>query len=138
FSIHYNAPGQMLGVDLARMLANGEVVALQGDRSPGDISHSSILVCGAPMRLPLGPHVLSLATGCPIFPLFVVRDGWRRYRILTLPPLPRLVRERGVPKSEVIAGSQEAWGTVLSGVLRQNWHQWLEFEPVFDGGGGAE
>jgi len=136
FAVRYNSPGEMLGIDLAKMLGRGEVVALQGDRAPGDVARSPTPVCGERIGLPQGPHVLALATGSPIFPLFIVRDGWRRYRILSLAPLPRIVRERGVPKSEVIGRSMEAWGAVLSGVLEQHWDQWFEFEPVFGVGRG--
>ncbi len=131
FAVSYNAPGAMLGVDLTRMLGRGEVVALQGDRVMGEVAPLVAQVCAAPLALPEGPHVLALAARAPIFPLFVVRSGWRRYRIISLPPLPAPARERGVAKSEVIARSVDAWGDVLTGVLGAHWDQWLEFAPAF-------
>jgi lauroyl/myristoyl acyltransferase len=137
YAVRYNAPGSMLGIDLARMLGNSEVVALQGDRVMGEVAGLPTGLCGERVGLPEGPHVLALATRCPIFPLFVVRSGWRRYRIISLAPLPLVERERGVAKSVAIANSAENWGVVLSGVLGSHWDQWFEFRPVFQGRGRA-
>ena len=128
----------MLGIELAQMLGRGEVVALQGDRVMGEVAPVEAEVCGELVALPEGPHVLSLAGRAPIFPLFVVRSGWRRYRILSLPPLPVPARERGTPKVEVIGRSATAWAVVLSGVLREHWDQWLEFGEAFSGKGDSK
>jgi len=133
FVVRYNEPGNMLGVDLALMLGRGEVVALQGDRVMFEVAPAEGELCGASVPLPAGPHVLSLASRCPIFPLFVVRSGWRRYRIVSLPPLPQVKRQRGIDKSEAIGESVENWGRALGGVLETYWDQWLVFEPVFSG-----
>jgi len=137
YAVRYNAPGSMLGVDLAQMLVRGEVVALQGDRVMGEVAPAQAEVCGERIALPAGPHVLALATRAPIFPLFVVRTGWRRYRIIALPPLPAPARQRGVPKSEAIAQSVDAWADVLTALLRDHWDQWLEFDAVFGVGKGT-
>ena len=134
YAVRYNSPGSMLGIDLAQMLGRGEAVALQGDRVMGEVAPVEALVCGERIALPAGPHVLAMAAGVPIFPLFVVRAGWRRYRVVSLPPLPAPLRERGVPKSEVIARSVEAWAGVLSAVLREHWDQWLDFDATFGKG----
>ena len=133
FAVNYNAPGGMLGVDLVQMLGRGEVVALQGDRVIGEVAPAEAEVCGERIDLPEGPHFLALASRSPIFPLFVIRAGWRRYRILALPPLPVPKRERGVAKAEIISRSVEAWALVLTAVLQQHWDQWLEFDSAFPG-----
>ncbi|MFT4548739.1 MAG: putative LPLAT superfamily acyltransferase, partial [Pseudoalteromonas tetraodonis] len=138
FSVSYNTPGEMLGVDLVRMLGRGEVVALQGDRVMGEVAPAEALVCGEMIKLPEGPHVLALASRSSIFPLFILRVGWRRYRILALPPLDVPRRERGIPKSEVIGRSVDGWGAVLTSVLNGHWDQWLEFGTVFNEEGVEE
>ena len=79
------------------------------------------------MVLPRGPLVLAQATGAPCYPLFVLRDGWRRYRILVKPELKLPKRRRGKDDGEALA----IWSGALLGVVRRYWWQWLVFEPVF-------
>ena len=124
----YNDPNSMLAVELTRVLAGGDVVAIQADRVLFEVSPTETPVGdGWRMRLPRGPLVLAQATHAPCFPLFILRDGWRRYRVRVLPRLELPPHRRG-------AGSEEAalvWAQVLLRVLREEWRQWLVFEPAF-------
>jgi len=86
FRVRYNQPGNFLGIELAQALAAGEVVAIQGDRVMGGVSPVELIWRGRAWRLPAGPFVLAQAAGAPIFPIFIVREQWRSYRILVLPP----------------------------------------------------
>jgi len=128
FKVHYNVPGGMLAVELAKNLAAGDVVAVQADRVVFDVSQVEVEVEGGrKMVLPRGPLVLAQATGAPCFPLFVLRDGWRRYRIVAKPELKLPKRQRGKDDGEALA----IWSKALLEVVRQYWWQWLVFEPVF-------
>ena len=127
FRTHYNRPGEMLGVELARILAGGDVVAVQADRVMFDVSFVEVGIGGGWLwRLPRGPMVLAQATGAPCFPLFITRDGLRRYRVCVMPELKLPNRRRG--------GGDEGlriWTDTLLAVVRGNWPQWFVFEPVF-------
>lgn len=138
YAVRYNRQGGMLGIDLAQMLGRGEVVALQGDRVISGVAGAPAELFGERIELPQGPHVLALATVCPIFPLFVVRSSWRRYRIISFPPLALPRRERGVGKSVAIGRSIDAWSAVLGNVVHEHWDQWFEFTRVFGAGGRSE
>ena len=77
----------MLGVELARLLGEGNIVAVQGDRVMFDVSPMDVEVePGLHMRLPKGPLFLARATRAPCYPLFITRDGWRRYRVTVHAP----------------------------------------------------
>jgi lauroyl/myristoyl acyltransferase len=103
FKVHYNVPGEMLGLELARILGDGDVVAVQADRVLFDVSQVEVEVDGGrTMVLPRGPLVLAQATGAPCFPLFVLRDGWRRYRIVVKPELELPKRRRGRNEGEAL------------------------------------
>ena len=68
---------------------------------------------------------LARATGAPCFPLFIVRDGWRRYRVVVLPEVKLPQRRRG--------GDDEAgkiWAKTILDVGRSHWPQWYVFEPM--------
>jgi lauroyl/myristoyl acyltransferase len=126
FRTLYNADGNLLGVELARLLREGNIVAVQGDRVMFDVSPMEVEVePGLRMRLPKGPLVLARATGAPCFPLFIVRDGWRRYRVVALPEVKLPQRKRG--------GDEEAakiWAKTILDVVRIHWTQWYVFEPL--------
>lgn len=126
FRTLYNREGSHLGIELARLLNEGNIVAVQGDRVIFDVSPMDVEVePGLTMRLPKGPLFLTRATGAPCFPLFIVRDGWRRYRVVVLPELKLPPRQRG--------GDDEAaklWAATILAVVRKNWRQWYVFEPM--------
>ncbi len=136
FAVRYNTGEGMLGVELAGLLAAGELVALQGDRVMFDVSPTHGQIFGRQLRLPKGPFALAMAAGVPVWPLFIIRDGWRRYRIQMSEPFAiaatRAQRERAM--REGVA----TWCGELEGVLRDAWYQWFVFEPVFVGEGEAK
>ncbi len=126
FRTLYNQEGNMLGVELARLLREGNIVAVQGDRvvfdvSPMDVEVEPCLV----MRLPKGPLFLAQATGAPCFPLFIVRDGWRRYRIVVFPQIQLPPRRRGHDGE-----AEKIWATTMLRQVRTYWKQWYVFEPL--------
>ncbi len=130
FRVRYNHPDSFLGVELARALGAGEIVALQGDRVVDQVSPVEVVWEGKTWPLPVGPFVLAQAGGAPVFPIFIVRDGWRSYRVLVLPPRtpePAVRGQRARQQQDLIAW----WAGVLSGVIRQNATRWLMFDPAF-------
>jgi len=123
----YNTDNSHLGVELARLLREGNLVAVQGDRVVFDVSPMDIEVePGLVFRLPKGPLYLARVTQSPCFPLFIIRDGWRRYRIIVLPELKLPERKRG---NDIEAAG--IWAASLMKVIRLHWNQWYVFEPVF-------
>jgi lauroyl/myristoyl acyltransferase len=126
FRTLYNEEGSLLGVELARLLTEGNLVAVQGDRVVFDVSPMDVEIePGLHMRLPRGPLFLVRATGAPCFPLFIMRDGWRRYRVKVMPPLELPERVRG-PDS----AAAQLWAKTILEVVRGRWNQWFVFEKV--------
>ncbi len=135
FKTCFNTGGQMLGVELARYLQQGDVVALQGDRVIFEVSPMEAEVePGLRMRLPRGPLYLARISGAPCFPLFILRDGWRRYRVMVQAPveLPPRVRGRGEDSGTTV------WAGTILGVVKAHWSQWFVFEPVLRRGERSE
>ncbi len=126
FRTHYNQEGGMLGIELARLLDEGDIVAVQADRVMFDVSPMDVEVePGLTMRLPKGPLFLARATGAPAYPLFIVRDGWRRYRVIILPEIELPPRLRGADDE-----AARVWAATLLGIVRENWKQWYVFEAL--------
>ena len=131
FVIHYNEPGNMLGVDLARCIGEGGIVAVQGDRILFDVSPMTVPYDERhSWRLPRGPFLLSLITRCGIHPVFIIRLGYRRYRIEAGPAITVNPRHTGGKEAAQAAAARQ-WSAVLRGVLLTHWRQWYVFEPVF-------
>jgi phosphatidylinositol dimannoside acyltransferase len=126
FRALYNKDGNLLGVELARLLQEGHLVAVQGDRVIFDVSPMDVEVePGLVMRLPKGPLFLARATNAPCFPLFIMRDGWRRYRVVVFPPVELPPRKRGVDDD-----AARIWAQAIFRVVREHWQQWYVFEPL--------
>ncbi|NOY00936.1 MAG: lysophospholipid acyltransferase family protein [Verrucomicrobia bacterium] len=132
YEVRYNADDKFLGIDLARSLMNGEYVAIQGDRVLFDVSPLKVPVKALPgmhMNIPKGPFVLALTSKVAILPLFAVRLGRRRYRIVVLPEFRCERSSRDYEQAIEAAASQ--WVDSLLPVIRQYWFQWYVFELAF-------
>ena len=126
FRTLYNKDGNLLGVELAHLLGQGAIVAIQGDRVIFDVSPMAVEVePGLTMLLPKGPLFMARATGAPCFPLIIVRDGWRRYRVLVFPEVELPLRRRGVEDD-----ATKIWAATILGMVRKHWSQWYVFEPL--------
>ena len=126
FRTLYNKPDGMLGIELARLLSEGFIVAVQADRVMFDVSPMDVEVePGLTLRLPKGPLFLARATGAPPYPLFIVRDGWRRYRVIVRPAVELPPRKRGEEDAAAVL-----WAETLLAIIRKNWRQWYVFEPL--------
>jgi lauroyl/myristoyl acyltransferase len=71
--------------------------------------------------LPRGPFALSLATGAPILPAFVVRDG-ANYRSIAERPF--------VVEGDEFGPYAARLSQVLESVIRRYPDQWFNFVPV--------
>jgi KDO2-lipid IV(A) lauroyltransferase len=118
----------MLGVELARALGRGELVALQGDR-PAGAGVMEVPLFGAPAALPTGPVVLARATGAPVLPIFVILGRGRRYRLMTLEPMRFERREES--GREDLRLSMRTLAAALESVVAQHPDQWFNFYDVW-------
>jgi predicted LPLAT superfamily acyltransferase len=131
FSIRYNRPGNMLGIELAQALAAGEIVAIQGDRLLSGVAALDARLNGYRYPVPKGPFALAAATGCPLYPVFVLRVGWRHYRIMVGKRIDAGRRPRDTARDAGVHRAVNAWTNALHGVLREHWSQWFVFESAF-------
>lgn len=130
FVIHYNEPGGMLGVELVRAIGEGGIVAIQGDRILFDVTPLKLTFKeGVSWQVPRGPFTLALVARTSIHPVFIIRLGYRRYRVQAFPPI--LMTVEGRDKESAQKAAAEAWNAVLREVIEQHWWQWFVFEPVF-------
>jgi KDO2-lipid IV(A) lauroyltransferase len=107
-------------LEMMAALRRGEMVATLVDRW-GKVDGVASAFLGGMHYLPRGPFVLSRATGAPILPAFVVRDG-ASYRGILEPPFVVLQDDLGPYATRI--------SQVLERVIRRYPDQWYNFVPL--------
>ena len=135
YRTHFATDDPTLGVRLLEALRAGEWVALQGDRPRGGGRVEEVELFGRKMGLPPGPAALARTAEVPLLPLFVFREGRRRYRICFRPPIevPR-TRDR---KADV-RGAVETFARELEWAIERAPEQWFCFNHAFGSGPAPE
>jgi lauroyl/myristoyl acyltransferase len=135
-TIGYSDDGASLAFDLLNDLRNGEIVCIQGDRVIGDVARAPVKLFNREISLPNGPFVLSIVSEKPIFPLFVVRTGRRKYHIIAREPI--ISNRTAGSREEAIADAMQKWARVLEEITRKYWPQWFAFVEFTSGSGIAD
>lgn len=124
--IDFSTRASELALELLQAVQRGEIVAIQGDRVTPGISAIPARLFGREVQFPAGPFALAMAARVPIYPLFIVRRGRRRYRLIVARPF-EVVRTRD--RAEAFERAIAQWTRELEGVIRAAWYQWFAFEP---------
>jgi KDO2-lipid IV(A) lauroyltransferase len=117
--------GTAAALELIHALRSNEIVAIQGDRVYQRLT-ANLPFFGEPAAFPLGPFLLSQASGAPVLPGFVLRKGWLRYRVA--------MGDAIWPADGGVAAQQEALKQAvafLETTLQTNYDQWLNFYPFW-------
>jgi lauroyl/myristoyl acyltransferase len=126
--VGYSSDGTSLAFDLLNDLRNGEIISIQGDRVIGNLGRAPMKVFEKEIFLPNGPFVLGFVSETPIYPVFIVRTGYRRYKIIAREPI---VSRRGAESRDQMASAAMAkWAHVMEEIVRGYWPQWFGFTPL--------
>jgi len=111
---------------LLRSLRSGGVVSLLADRDFTGRGQPCPFF-GAPARLPMGAAILSIKTGAPIVPAFMLRQVDDRFLLKFHPPiLPRAGCTVDELQSQVVSSMQD--------VIGEYPYQWFIFHDFWDTG----
>ena len=137
FAVHYNEPGNMLAVELVKLLQAGEIVAIQGDRILFDVSaQEAPYRDGITWRLPRGPFTLAAVASVPMIPIFIIRLGFRRYRIEIGEGV--FFQGEAGKRSTLQDAMAKWWSERLREAVERHPFQWFVFEPMFQRAGAKE
>lgn len=126
--IGYSDDGTSLAFDLLNALRAGEIISIQGDRVVGEVARAPVEFSGHEIFLPNGPFVLSLVSETPIYPLFIVRTGYRKYKIVAREPI--VCARTNTSRDEVLAEAMQQWAETLREIGRVYWPQWFAFTTL--------
>ena len=124
--IEFSTQTSDLALDLLHAVTSGGIVAIQGDRVTDGIAGLPATLFGKAIQVPAGPFALAMAARVPIYPVFVVRRGRRRYRLVTLEPIEV---KRTANRDEAFAAAVSQWTAKLEDLIRSAWYQWFAFDP---------
>ncbi len=116
-------------IEANTFLNEGGLVSLTGDR----IWHESqravaVDFLGHEVMLPESPHMLAMISEKPLFALFPVKTGKRKFRIRICPPIVVKAKNRADRKTAVRQSAQ-AYADLLAEAARQDPYEWFHFEP---------
>jgi lauroyl/myristoyl acyltransferase len=124
--VDFSTRSTELALELLHALQRGEIIAIQGDRVTPGISTLPATLFGRKTTLPSGPFALSMAARVPVYPLFIVRLGRRRYRLVVGEPF---AVQRTRDRVEAFDAAMAQWTRELEAVVRPAWFQWYTFHP---------
>ena len=128
YETHFETGDPSLGVRLLQALGQGEVVALQGDRPRAGGRTLDATLFGRRYGLPEGPAALARAAGVPLLPVYILREGRRRYRVVFGEPIEV---PRGDDRRSELAAAVRAIEASIEAAIRRAPHQWFCFAPVW-------
>jgi lauroyl/myristoyl acyltransferase len=126
--VGYSSDGTSLAFDLLNDLRNGEIISIQGDRVVGEVARAPVRFFGREVSLPNGPFVLSLVSETPIYPLFIVRTGDQKYKIVARAPI--VCGRGGGAREQIVDTAMQKWAEGLEEIVSQYWPQWFAFAPL--------
>src|SRR5437763_15159303 len=126
--VGYSSDGTSLAFDLLNALRAGEIISIQGDRVVGEVARAPVKLFAREVFLPTGPFVLSLVSETPIYPLFIVRTGYRKYKIIAREPITSF-RGNG-SRDQAIGEAMQNWAQVLEEIVQSYWPQWFALTPL--------
>lgn len=127
--LHLSDHHSDITVQIMNALRKGEFVCLHGDRIV-DQRSETVEFLGGMARFPIGPYVLSSVCQCPIIPVFVVKTGWRSYRMKAFSPIqvPKAAAEE---RTKVFKEAMTSFATLLEDVVRNYPFEWHNFYPFW-------
>jgi lauroyl/myristoyl acyltransferase len=127
--VSYNTEGTALSFELLYALRGGEIVSIQGDRVTHGVSSTEARLFGRAVQLPDGPFTLAFVTEKPIYPLFIVRAGFHRYKIIAHPPIHCRRSERS--REVAVKATLDEWSSILETTIARYPSQWFSLVPTF-------
>lgn len=125
---HFAGDDPSLGLRLVDALRRGEIVALQGDRPRQSGRTVDARLFGRPYPLPSGIPALARAAQAPLLPVFVLREGRRRYRLVFREPIRF---EEGMSRADTERRFAQRVGADLEHAIGRAPWQWFCFRALW-------
>lgn len=107
--------------EILKRLAAGEIIGLLPDQDIDSLKGTFVPFFGKPAYTPVAPARISLSTGAPMLPNFLIREGVSRYKLV----VGEVIRpESGLDREAAVQRMTENWMAQFEKVIRQYPGQW--------------
>ena len=128
YRMHFQSDDPMQGMELLDALRRGDIVAVQGDRPRAGGRSIDATLFGRPFPLPPGPAALAWIADAPLLPVFVFREGRRRYTVAFRPPIRPL---RTGDRAADLTAIMRRVAAEIEWAIRRAPHQWFCFRRLW-------
>ena len=106
--------------DVAKLLRANQLIGMLPDQDMDSLDGIFVDFFSHPAYTPIGPAALSLMTGAPIVPCFMIREG-ARFRFVVEPALKT---PEAADRTQTMAELTRAWSGVVESYIRRYPDQW--------------
>ncbi len=131
YKMHFQTGDPLQAMALVEALDRGEIVAVQADRPHAGGKTVDATLFGRPFPLPAGPAVLARTARVPILPVFALRAGRRRFRLVFRPPIEVA---RTLDRNADLAAAMGRVAGDIEYAIRRAPEQWFVFRELWPGG----
>ncbi|MEM6797681.1 MAG: lysophospholipid acyltransferase family protein [Acidobacteriota bacterium] len=128
YSWHFQSMNPLHALPLVHALKAGEVVAVQGDRPRTGARVVQSRLFGKEFELPAGPSTLARTAEVKILPVFVLRTGRRRYRLVFREPFSV---EKTADRGADLKRGADQLADHIEWAIRSEPHQWFCFRSLW-------
>jgi len=107
--------------EVAKLLRANHIIGVLPDQDLDSVEGIFVTFFGHPAYTPVGPAAISLMTGSPILPCFMIREG-ERFRLIIEAPV---TVPQTVDRTEALMRLTQAWSRVVESYVRRYPEQWV-------------
>lgn len=107
--------------EVAKLLRANQIIGVLSDQDIDSVEGIFVTFFGHPAYTPVGPAAISLMTGSPILPCFMIREG-ERFRLIIEAPV---TVPQTVDRTEALMRLTQAWSRVVESYVRRYPEQWV-------------
>ena len=112
--------------EVARVLRANQIIGILPDQDIDSLEGVFVNFFGHPAHTPVGPAALSLMTGAPILPCFMIREG-ATFRLIIEPPV---TVPQTADRTEALTRLTQGWSDVIESYVRRYPEQWVWMHQI--------
>ncbi len=107
--------------EVAKVLRANQIIGVLPDQDMDSLDGVFVNFFGRPAYTPVGPAALSVMTGAPILPCFLIREG-AKFQLVIEPPV---AISQTTDRARTLQELTQAWSAIVESYIRRYPDQWV-------------